>query len=302
MEILRQTFDYYLTIAEENLAKASKESNPAKWLYKNNFRTPLFMLEALTRVYQKIADKKIFEKLNKHFKSGEDLIGEIDFFYYYAEILEDEKVKADLTKKAVDKEEEYNKLLAKKDWLNGKRIKKIREKISDIPNLDIEEETAKIKDFYKNEIAEIISFSKTSDFKFEDIEDDVHEIRRDLRWLSIYPQAFLGLFKYADNQEKQPEYIQKYLTDNIVNSPYNVFPTTLNFNDHILINKDYFFALSWVIDAIGDLKDEGLKTEASHLVDADTPKEVEIATLLKRSEEILVPFFKEENLNHLVQN
>ena len=301
MEILRQTFDYYLTIAEENLTKASAESNPAKWLYKNNFRTPLFMLEALTRVYQKIADKKLFEKLNKHFKLGEDLIGEIDFFYYYAEILEDENVKAGLIKKAVEKEEEYNKLLKKKDWLNGKRIKKIRKKISETPDLSIEKEISKIKDFYKNEINKIISFSKTSDFKFEDIEDDVHEMRRKLRWLSIYPQAFLGLFKYADNQAKPPEYIQKYLTDNIINSPYNIFPTTLNFKDHILINKDYFFALSWVIDAIGDLKDEGLKAEALHLVGADATKEGESTTLLKKYEEILVPFFKEENLNHLVQ-
>ncbi|ADY51358.1 hypothetical protein Pedsa_0785 [Pseudopedobacter saltans DSM 12145] len=300
MEILYQTFNYYLNKAENILISANTEENPAKWLFKNNFRTPLFMLEALTKVYKRVSDKDTFEKLNKLFKASEDLIGEIDFFYYYAEVLDGDDIKRDLTKKAQEKEAEYNGILKDKDWLNGKRITKIRKQLSELPKINIAEETAKIREFYTKEIDKIISFSQSGDFKFEDIEDDVHEMRRKLRWLSIYPQAFLGLFKYADRSNSTPEHIKKYLTDKIINSPYNVFPTALTFKEHIEINKDYFLALSWVIDAIGDLKDEGLKSDALEIVHHGNIDKKQMDSLLQKSKDILVPFFKEGNLEHLL--
>lgn len=302
MKILRKTFKHYLKITKEQLSEAGKNENSARWLYQNNFRTPLFMLEALTRVYRDISDKKVFEKLNKHFKAGEDLIGEIDYFYYYAEILEGRKVKQALTQKALEKEKEYNDLLIKKEWLNGKRLKKINKKLKKLPDLSISEETEKIKKFYETEIRKLIDFSQSTDFKFKDIELDVHEMRRKLRWLSIYPQAFLGLFRYADHPTRTPRYIKKYLTEDIINSKYNVFPETLNFKNPILINKTYFLALSWVIAAIGDLKDEGLKTEALEIINMRHPDEKETIALLKKSEKILVPFFKEKNLNNLLHS
>lgn len=300
MEILYQTFGHYLTIIEESLSKAKQEKNPAKWLYENNFRTPLFMLEALSRVYKKISDKEIFENLNQHFKQSEDLIGAIDYFYYYAKVFDDEHVKKDLIIKAEEKEREYNQVLIDKGWLDGVRLQKIRKKLAEIPSSPIDEEVSAIRHFYQNQIDKISAFSQSDDFKFEDMEKDIHEIRRNLRWLSIYPQAFLGLFKYADAKEQTPEHIKKYLTDKIINSPYNVFPSVLTFKEHIKINKQYFLALSWIIDAIGDLKDEGLKFEALEIVHHGNTDKQEITKLLEQSKKILIPFFEEKILNHLL--
>lgn len=71
-------FLFYSAQLQELLLKSSKEKNPALWLYKNNARTILFMLEALTRLHNHAFDEKLFEKWNKRFKKLEDLFGEID--------------------------------------------------------------------------------------------------------------------------------------------------------------------------------------------------------------------------------
>lgn len=73
-------FLFYSAQLQDMLLKAKKQSNPALWLYKNNVRTTLFMLEALTRLHNKAFDEKLFSKWNKRFKKLEDLFGELDQF------------------------------------------------------------------------------------------------------------------------------------------------------------------------------------------------------------------------------
>ena len=59
-------FDFYLNQLEALLVKSSKQKNPALWLYQNNARTPLFMLEGLAKLYSGIHNKKKFEKIKAH--------------------------------------------------------------------------------------------------------------------------------------------------------------------------------------------------------------------------------------------
>ena len=62
-----QRFDYFLQQVQAALTKAEATENPGLSLYQQNVRTPIFMLEALSRVYSYINNKKLFEKLDKRF-------------------------------------------------------------------------------------------------------------------------------------------------------------------------------------------------------------------------------------------
>ena len=45
-----QRFIFYLNQLQTLIDKAAKQKNPALWLFNNNARTPLFMLEALAKL------------------------------------------------------------------------------------------------------------------------------------------------------------------------------------------------------------------------------------------------------------
>lgn len=96
---------------------------------------------------------------------------------------------------------------------------------------------------------------------FTELEAQVHEMRRKLRWLSIYPQALQGLIQLNDGAATNPA-LQKYLTPEIVNSPFNKMPPPGMNTSFLLLEKNYFLALSWMISALGTLKDDGLRIVA----------------------------------------
>ena len=80
-------FDYHLNQLQILLDKAANQKNPALWLYRNNARTPLFMLEGLSKLYAGVHNKKKFSKLKEHFKNLEDVIGTIDYYDSFAKDL-----------------------------------------------------------------------------------------------------------------------------------------------------------------------------------------------------------------------
>jgi|GEM_PF-3191392 len=53
-----ERFNFFLNKLELQLQDAAKDHNPALYLYKNDARTTLFMLEGLSRLYEKIHNKK----------------------------------------------------------------------------------------------------------------------------------------------------------------------------------------------------------------------------------------------------
>src|SRR5450432_3807565 len=73
-------FEYFFDQLQPILTKASKQKNPALWLYRNNARTPLFMLESLAKMYTCFHNRKKFNKIKEHFKLLEDTLGAIDYY------------------------------------------------------------------------------------------------------------------------------------------------------------------------------------------------------------------------------
>ena len=281
------------------------------------------MLEALTRLYKELHNKKLFEKLNEKFKILEDMLGAVD---YYDGFGKEFSVKENIPTAVNDfiKQQMENKLadlnimLADKSWIGGdnKRMKKITAWLSKAAWLSQEDDSIGIKNYFIKSIDKIVKNVQKNKISFKDVEKDVHELRRELRWLSIYPQALRGLIQMKPTVDS-PEYLKKYLTQEIVNSPYNKMPEPGNLQNIIYVDADYFYALSWLIAELGKLKDSGLRIvilkealqSMNKLSDEDGEKQalalcgevqMKTADILQKAKAISDQFFNEKIPEHLV--
>ncbi|HQY19147.1 MAG TPA: hypothetical protein PLZ40_11905, partial [Ferruginibacter sp.] len=168
-------FDHFLNQLETLLAKAAKQKNPALWLYQNNARTPLFMLEGLAKMYSGIHNKKKFEKIKTHFKLLEDTIGAIDYYDAFAkEFAANKKISKTITTylqaQSREKIQSLNEILIEKKWLgdDNNRIRKTRKKLSKANWQDEKEEIKSIQAFYIKAINKILEFINEKKFRFTD--------------------------------------------------------------------------------------------------------------------------------------
>src|SRR5580765_7838354 len=76
----KSRFEFQLNKIEALFAQAVSEENPAFWLFLHDLRTPVFMLEALAKLYATLHNKKLFKKLQVEFKAIEDILGAIDYY------------------------------------------------------------------------------------------------------------------------------------------------------------------------------------------------------------------------------
>jgi hypothetical protein len=316
-------FDFYLNQLEKLLVQATTEKNPALWLYQNNARTTLFMLEGLSKLYSGLHNKKTFSKLDEHFKLLEDTLGAIDYYDAFAkEFSANTKIPATITAYAQAQTREniqrFNDLLVEKKWLgeNAERTRKIRKKLGKVEWLKEKDEIKAIEDFYRKQIEEINAFEANYPDGFTELETQVHALRRKLRWLSIYPQILRGSIQLRES-EAQNEAIKKYLTPEIVSSPFNKMPDAGTNQYFLMLDKNRFFALSWLISELGKLKDNGLRivllTEAFEQTKNLSPAEAEKQTfsflapnslilpgILAKASEICKTYFAEQNLDKLL--
>jgi hypothetical protein len=291
----RQRFEFYLVKLEALFAQATKDKNPALWLYNNNARTPLFMLEGLAKLYAGIHNKKRFLKIKEQFKLLEDTIGAIDYYDGFAkEFVKNTTIPASITSylqaQTREKTERLNDILTAEKWLgdNANRIKKIRKKLDKADWLKPEDEVKGIENFYKEAIEGVKVLVLTASKGFTQIETEVHKLRRDLRWLSIYPQGLQGAIQLTDSKLSD-ESIKNYLTPEIVNSPFNKMPDAGVNTVFLLLEKNYFLALSWMIAELGKLKDNGLRivvtTEALQQAEALTHDDAKARAFLVLGED-----------------
>ncbi len=316
-------FDYYLNKVQLLFDKASKQKNPALWLYNNKARTPLFMLEGLAKMYTQIHNKKKFTKLKVQFKLLEDTLGAIDYYDNIAkDLCANKKIPSTVTSylqaQTREKIQSLNEILVEKEWLsaNNNRIKKIQKKLSEADWLKEEDEVKALNEFYGVAIYEITEFVYSDKCSFKNIEADVHELRRKLRWLSIYPHAIRGSIQLSKNKTPA-KYLAKYLTKEITTSAFNIMPDAGDAAYFLLLEQNYFYALSWMIAALGKIKDKGLYViavkealqQTTELADVEAykktyqllgTKQPKIEVLLKEAAGICKIYFGEQNLENLV--
>jgi hypothetical protein len=325
-EIMARGFDrfnFYLIQLNEAFNKARQDKNPALWLLSNNIRTPFFMLQALAKLYAELHNSRLFEKLKDQFKEIEDGLGRIDYHQELIKALENnnnipEEYRTQLNNQLDESTAYLNQILRKNEWLSEKntRLNKITKKLQKVDWLNDEAEATKITSFYNNTIDNIYDFVAKTKYHFDDIEHDVHALRRKIRWLSIYAQALQGVLQFSEVEITAP-HLNKYLTESIVKSPFNVLPVP-GYNTHIIeVQKNYFYSLSWIIAELGNIKDEGLlftglsaaimkskdctaeiaESEAYNLLG---DKQTKMQDLLNRAETVTQVYFIEDNLRHLL--
>ena len=244
------------------LQQAKKEKDPALWLYKNNARTEAFMLESLCRLFEKGLDDNDFRGWNKLFKKLEDVLGQIDFYdVFYKEFRTNKKINPEVKRYILNKRDKalskLKKLLDKKGGLEV-RTKTFSSFASGKITFD-KNTIEKIGSAIQSEIKNINEFVKVSDCNFKYIEEEVHELRRKIRWISIYGQSLAGIITLETSAKKE-NWEKKYLTKKIIGVPFNKLPVN-DFPVNITFSKKHFYALSWMINELGGLKDNGLRIE-----------------------------------------
>ncbi len=321
----KERFELYLSQIATLLSKSTKQKNAAMWLYQNNLRTPLFMLEALSKMYSELHNKKRFSNIKEQVKILEDALGAIDYYDTYAKQFAliksfPKNITAYLQAQTREKIQHLNELLIEQKWIgdDAHKISDISKKISTAKWMKEKDEVKLINKYYGKAIYNIVEFVNIKKFKLDNVEADIHELRRKLRWLSIYPQALQGTIQLIKTK-KSIKHLSKYCTKDVIQSPYNKFPAAGNKKHFLLLEQNYFYALSWQIANLGKIKDSGLAViaikeaiqQSKNISDAEAlktaykllgSKQLKIEQILAKASAISKIYFSENNLENLVVN
>ncbi len=242
------------------LLKLSKSKDIVSAFHTKNARGSFFMLESIARLNTKAFDDKATQAYLKLFKKLEDQLGIIDYYDVVLQQLQKQK-KTDADVLGYFERKKI-KALAKLDkYIHKVELVEVLTKSTEILALDdTNDKIESLQKAYLSEIESINDFVTTYKKGFTDMELQVHELRRKLRWLSIYAQAFGGVFVLQDSTQKFA-WEKLYVTTEAKKSPYNTLPENKALKNTITLNKTVFYALSTLIKELGALKDEGLTNE-----------------------------------------
>lgn len=264
MKHVKVLFKHHLTVWSHLLIEAAPQSSPATALLNNNARTQLFYLEGMTRLLASFDNKKTWLKLNESFKELEDALGLIDYFEGFIKDFKSNKtipsaILTSLNKQKQLAEFKANATLKQQGWLdkNIKPLDRIKKTIKKIDWPDDATFKKNLHGFYAKQIQAI---QTQLEKPLLEIESGIHELRRDVRWLSIYPHAFKGFIVLKPRTIVAKKF-DKYITTEITDSPFNQLVRADDLDEVLLLNMPNFYAMSWLIAALGTLKDQGLALE-----------------------------------------
>lgn len=263
----QQRFITHLARLKDCFVTAAGSGNTALALYKTPARQYFFYLEALARIYRKLHNEKFFSGLLTEFKSLEDQLGKIDFYDAWIKEFSQQQnfpaVLLDYFKLHMDEEvNNLQKMLDENNWFENdfERIRGLSSELSQASWMDAGDDRIAIASFLDDELDNFKDDFKKGKFNFDDMEKGVHEFRRQLRWFSIYAQALDGLIQLQNTADEKD--LKKYMTPEILNSPYNKLPAPKEGIAPIYIHSPNFYAMSWMVNEIGTLKDDGLRIHA----------------------------------------
>ena len=315
--------ELFLKQAEEKINKTENSNDRVLQIYASGIRTEMFMLQGLFRIYKSGFSKKSFEKLLIKVKQVEDALGAIDYYDGFVKVFQADSTTppemiSNLNFRRSQCMQNLEVILKDNGWMaKGKdnRFQKIRKRLNKIDWPKDKKESGIIEAYYLDEIKDIEDFVASEGLPFTKMEEQVHEYRRKLRWLSIYPAALQGKIKLLELPFTD-ERLAKYRTDEIMNSPYNQFPKSDDEIDYVYLDKNKFYAVSWLIAKLGLLKDNGLQYYAiaealkmqNKISDAEaisqalkiTGNENKLNELLAEASKDIMVFQDEECLHNLV--
>ena len=243
--------------------EAQRSRNPALFLYRHDARTPLFMAESIMRLLNHLEERKKPSKGLKIFKKLEDSLGRIDYY--------DQLVKQFSKIRSV-KEEQLDYFISARDGklrdLNKRLLHKqfyteiFRElSLSLLIDFNSRSLILKLEKEICKELRICYDYYMAYPQKFTELESQVHELRRKLRWISIYAHSLQGIMVLKP-VVKNYKWEKELITRSSQNSPYNKLMDRKGLKKHIFLNQKAFYALGFVLNALGEIKDKGLALEA----------------------------------------
>ncbi|MCC6277611.1 MAG: hypothetical protein IT289_06835 [Oligoflexia bacterium] len=239
-------------------------------ILKSNIRLQFFKLEAIFRIYtnsKKVLSKKERKRAKKNHKliiEMEDVIGRFVDDGNLIEEFRKLKVPQQLIDYAIQKSHESQAHLLKSlkefGWLDTTQAQSAYERVLESA-LDFSDVTnRKDRDFWLTRISKKFNNLMKEEYDLDLIEEGVHELRRDLRWLNIYAAAIGGYVQVIDRKSPIDE-IQDVVLDPS-QAKYAELPKSPHQKRTVFVTQDLFYQLINVVGEFGKLKDYGLKVEA----------------------------------------
>ncbi len=236
-------------------------------LYLAGGRTPLFMLEGLARIERGVrSDRDTFDAVLADVKLLEDGLGEVDFWWAFCKQGQAWGLPEPLLQWADDhhahacgKAEGW---LEAHDWVRHRhqpeegelelRGYALGRKLAREKWPSPSRERKLLAEFLPERLRKMHAAALELDMS--DLEGGLHELRRKVRWFSIYAAALEGALT-LDLAAPAPAGWDRYLTDAVTKSPFAKLPAPPPGVEPLLVPAPLFYALSWVIAELGDLKD-----------------------------------------------
>lgn len=250
--------------------------------YLEDLRTPAFMLQGLGRVYRKVLPRDagaVIESQRIIYKEVEDALGEFDAWHTLL-VRAQKAWRAPTAVQAwfhdnrmhaagrVDAALHIFRLTPEKSGRGtggGARdipaLFGIRAECADLPWPADWKDRKKVARFLANELREIEEHCESGTLNLRDLEGGLHELRRRLRWPSVYAAALNGLVVIGPQKAAAPG-LTHYCTPAVTGSRHAYLPRNRRVAQPLEINYAHWIALSWLIQELGLQKDQRQWTTA----------------------------------------
>lgn len=253
-------FETAIKSAEEKLALGPEKVNGG---WASGFRNDLFRLESLARIYEDYpgAPKKVFTALDKDVKELEGALGKYGEAFDQVGLAKAVKAPPELIEKLEVRLEKKTKALAEdlehEGWFKRKKnpLRDIRDTLSKVKWLSYEEDRNFVLSATASEAKKVQKAIDNDDYDVNELQTGVHELRRNIRWISQYSSALNGLV-LLDDKSCPIEAYRALTTTPWGNLKY--VPDGPERDIHpCRIPKCLFVGLSRQIELLGDVKDLG---------------------------------------------
>jgi len=224
-----------------------------------DIRRQVFLLEGISKLYTDIHGKPA-EKVLIGVKALEDKLGQYSMTKSNFETAQ--KVGADpkaiaILKSDMDASRAALKTLITEEWMPDAkgRIPGMRDIVEDWGEAKWGSYDKDLKEV-KGELSRRLEKIETTPFDMNELEDGIHELRRQLRWFPIYAESLNGLFQLDETQHPVKAY-EHMLKEPIATSKYVNLPAADREKDPIALPKSVYCALMQLTLDLGGLKDAG---------------------------------------------
>jgi len=237
-------------------------------------RTPLFKIQALVRLLDKKKKRNLraAQALLSVTKTVEDMIGQFDFAASLLEGLNQwdlpETLRRDILITYGFAQGSLEECLLQLGWITrGKNgihgddfgFDYLHKALDTLSFPSSGKESKYLLGFFRTLCQDLDAEVRQGKSDLTQLEDGIHEFRRDIRWLSIYASALRGKVFLTSPVADDP--FQDVITPENKLKKYNVLPHNEKEKDRIGFPEGGFYALGELISALGTIKDKGLVTE-----------------------------------------